>query len=175
MPPGEFEGTSAQSRFPSAAPCAGRPRDARPRAGADRGLGRTETRVPVDLRAAGAARRLVARTLHGRVHDDVLGSARLVASELATNSVRHSGATAGESMVIRLDLSSTRVRLEVEDPGVAEAISIRAADQEGGGGFGLNLVQVLSDVWGHDRGPGGGTRVWAELACSPAASNPRGA
>jgi anti-sigma regulatory factor (Ser/Thr protein kinase) len=102
----------------------------------------------------------------------VLGSARLVASELATNSVRHSGATAGESMVIRLDLSSTRVRLEVEDPGVAEAISIRTADQEGGGGFGLNLVQVLSDVWGHDRGPGGGTRVWAELACSPAASNP---
>ncbi|MEA2283428.1 MAG: hypothetical protein QOK21_4035 [Solirubrobacteraceae bacterium] len=152
MPPDEFEGTSG----PLAAP--------------DRGVGFTETRVPVDVRAAAAARTLVARILHGLVDDDVLGNARLVASELATNSVRHSGASADASMVIRLDVSPARVRLEVEDPGVADSIAIGTPDQGGGGGFGLNLVQLLSDVWGHDRGPGGGMLVWAELACSPAAS-----
>ena len=33
-----------------------------------------------------------------------------------------------------------------------------------GGGFGLNLVQMLSERWGVERLAGGGTQVWAQLA-----------
>jgi hypothetical protein len=35
-----------------------------------------------------------------------------------------------------------------------------------GGGFGLNLVEMLSRAWGVDRD--GSTRVWVEMVAGPA-------
>ena len=58
------------------------------------------------------------------------------------------------------------VRLEVEDPGRGGVIAPRAPDL--GGGFGLNLVQELSERWGLERVAAGGTRVWAQLALASA-------
>jgi hypothetical protein len=43
-------------------------------------------------------------------------------------------------------------------------IAPRSPDLEGGGGFGLNVVQALSERWGLERIAAGGTRVWAQLA-----------
>jgi anti-sigma regulatory factor (Ser/Thr protein kinase) len=117
--------------------------------------------LPLDARAPGAARMVVGR-LRGRVPASVLEDARLVVSELVTNSVCHSGASTGAVVVVRAELIGTMVRLEVEDPGCDGVIAPREPDL--GGGFGLNLVQRLSERWGLERVAAGGTRVWAHLA-----------
>jgi anti-sigma regulatory factor (Ser/Thr protein kinase) len=135
------------------------------RNGAARGAGALEVRLPLDARAPGAARIVVGR-LRGRVPALVLEDARLVVSELVTNSVCHSGASAGAVVVVRVELTATMVRLEVEDPGRDGVIAPRAPDL--GGGFGLNLVEGLSERWGLERVAAGGTRVWAQLARAPA-------
>jgi anti-sigma regulatory factor (Ser/Thr protein kinase) len=123
-----------------------------------------EAHVPLDVRAPGAARIVVAERLRDQVAASVLESALLVVSELVTNSVRHSGASAVGVVVVRVGLTETMVRVEVEDRGRAGAIAPRSADLEGGGGFGLNVVQALSERWGLERIAAGGTRVWAQLA-----------
>ena len=88
-------------------------------------------------------------------------------SELVTNSVRHSGVPAGAELIVSVDLTPGMVRLEVEDPGRGGTIAAHRPDLETGGGFGLNLVQALSERWGIERVAKGGTRVWAQLARVP--------
>jgi anti-sigma regulatory factor (Ser/Thr protein kinase) len=126
-----------------------------------------EVSLPLDTRAPGAAR-IVVDALRGRVPTPALDSARLLVSELVTNSVLHCGAPAGGVVVVRVALTGTTVRLEVRDPGCGGVIAPRAPDREGGGGFGLNLVQRLSERWGLERVAAGGTRVWAQLPDRPA-------
>ena len=128
--------------------------------GATRAGGALEVILPLDGRAPGAAR-IVVGCLRGRVPALVLDDAQLVVSELVTNGVCHSGASDG-AIVVRLELTDTMVRLEVEDPGRGGAVAPRAPDV--GGGFGLNLVQALCERWGLERVAAGGTRVWAQLA-----------
>jgi signal transduction histidine kinase len=130
--------------------------------GADAGRegGAFEVRLPLDLRAPGAARIVVGR-LRGRIPGLVLEDALLVVSELVSNGVCHSGVSEG-AIVVRVELTGTMVRLEVEDPGRGGVIAPRAPDH--GGGFGLNIVQGLCERWGLERVAGGGTRVWAQLA-----------
>ena len=53
--------------------------------------------VAADVDAPSAARAAVVDGLSGRVADDVLGDARLLVSELVTNSVRHAGLPADAS------------------------------------------------------------------------------
>lgn len=127
----------------------------------------SETRLRIEVGAPGAARSIVARELDGRVAGAVLASAQLLVSELVTNSVRHSGGTSAQVIVLRVELTPTSIRLEVEDPGDANAVVLRPPDVESGGGFGLNLVRALSERWGRERLAGGGACVWAELAPGP--------
>jgi anti-sigma regulatory factor (Ser/Thr protein kinase) len=126
-----------------------------------------EVHVPQNVRAPGAARIVVAEGLGDRVAASVLDSARLVVSELVTNSVRHSGASAAGVVVVRVGLTETLVRIEVEDRGHAGTVAPRSPDLERGVGFGLNVVQALSERWGLERIAAGGTRVWAQLARAP--------
>jgi anti-sigma regulatory factor (Ser/Thr protein kinase) len=135
------------------------------RNGAARGAGALEVSLPLGAQAPGVARTVVER-LRGRVHVSVLEDALLVVSELVTNSVCHSGAPAGAVAVVRVELTDTMVRLEVEDAGRGGVIAPRAPDL--GGGFGLNLVGGLSERWGLERVAAGGTRVWAQLSRAPA-------
>jgi hypothetical protein len=46
-------------------------------------------------------------------------------------------------------------------------IAPRPPDPASGGGFGLRLVQALSERWGLERVSDGGTIVWAQLARTP--------
>jgi len=124
-------------------------------------------RVPLDVRAPGAARIVVGECLRDRVAASVLESALLVVSELVTNSVRHGGDSAAGVMVVRVVLTETLVRVEVEDHGRSGVIAPRSADLQRGGGFGLNVVQALSERWGLERVAAGGTRVWAQLPRGP--------
>ena len=124
-------------------------------------------RLPCDVRAPGAARTAVAHGLRDRVAAGVLDSALLVVSELVNNSVRHSGACPEDAVLVRVSLSRTLVRLEVEDSGRGGVIAPRAPDLDDGGGFGLQLVQTLSERWGLERVAHGATIVWAQLPRTP--------
>jgi anti-sigma regulatory factor (Ser/Thr protein kinase) len=124
--------------------------------------------LPLDMEAPAGARSAVTGFLDDRVPASVLDSARLVVSELVTNSVRHSGVCDGV-VVVGIELTATMVRLEVADPGRVGVIRRRRPDRVGGGGFGLHLVQSLSERWGLERASGG-TRVWAQLLRIPQAS-----
>jgi anti-sigma regulatory factor (Ser/Thr protein kinase) len=142
----------------------------RVRRGAARASGRDDVRdvhVPLDVRAPGAARIVVTECLRDRVAASVLEGALLVVSELVTNSVCHGGASAAGVVVVRVGLTETMVRVEVEDRGRSGAVAPRSPDLEGGGGFGLGVVQALSERWGLERIAAGGTRVWAQLARAP--------
>ena len=126
-----------------------------------------EVRLPLDALAPGGARVLAAQYLRDRVAAPVLDSALLLLSELVTNSVRHSNAPSAEGVIVRLRLTRAMLRLEVEDSGHDGVIAIRPPDQQNGGGFGLNIVQTLSDCWGIERSAHSGTRVWAQLQRTP--------
>jgi hypothetical protein len=113
--------------------------------------------VPVPA-AVPAARRFVDRVLRLWGEDDLLADAALVASELATNAVKHA-------------MSPFRVRrLSIEDVGPAHPTA-RAALPEDFGGRGLAMVQALVLRWGCDPLPGGKV-VWAELVSTQQPSQP---
>jgi serine/threonine-protein kinase RsbW len=121
-----------------------------------------ELRLPLDPRAAGAARALLARYL-----DDAAGllePAQLLVSELVTNSVRHNDARPGDAVTVSIALSPAALHIDVHDDGDGGTVAPVAPDLDSGGGFGLYLVRSLSSAWGVERPPGGGTRVWAQLA-----------
>ncbi|MEA2283471.1 MAG: hypothetical protein QOK21_4078 [Solirubrobacteraceae bacterium] len=121
----------------------------------------------LDDAAPAVARVAVACALRAKgVAAAVLEAAQLVVSELVTNSVRHSGAAAEETLTLRVALSlpARILRVEVEDPGRDGAVAPKPPDLDGGGGIGLNLIQALSELWGVERVATGGTRVWAQLA-----------
>jgi anti-sigma regulatory factor (Ser/Thr protein kinase) len=89
----------------------------------------------------------------------------LLVSELVNNAVRHGGA--GDSELIELELSATAngVGVAVSDPGPGFAPMRREAPLDEPGGWGLVLVDQMSERWGvvHD----GRTHVWFELATAP--------
>ena len=111
--------------------------------------------VPLDVRAPGAARIVVARFLRDRVAASVLDGAQRVVSELVTNSVRHNAPGAAEVVAVRVELTQDRVRLEVEDPGRDGAIAARSPNPDGGAGLGLNVVHALCERWGLECGAEG--------------------
>ena len=123
---------------------------------------RFAVQLPLDVRAPGAARIVVAQSLRDHVAPGVLAIAQLLISELVTNSVLHSRAVPGDVVIVRVRLAGDRVSLEVEDPG-GGAITSRAADPERSGGLGLNLVKAISERWGFEQISAGRTLVWAQL------------
>ena len=129
-----------------------------------------ELRLGVGVHAPEVARAVLVSTLRDRVPASVLDDAQLVASELITNSVLHSGTSPDAALLIRVRLSSALLCLEVEDRGRDATIAPHPPDLERGGGFGLNIVDSLSEDWGVER-TAGGTRVWAQLALETSVMN----
>ena len=124
-----------------------------------------ELAIEAGPRAPAVARRAVATALAEHVSATGLANAQLLASELVTNGVRHSGMPAGGELILRLRIWDDRCRVEVEDPGRAGVIAPRSPDPVEGGGMGLNMVQTLSERWGLVRAADGPTRVWAQVQC----------
>jgi len=117
--------------------------------------------VPEQVRAV---RDFVARALgKSRVDSDLV---LLLASELMTNSVRHSGsAVPGGVVTVTVVGGDEVVRVEVTDrcgDGVPVLPSAAPADDEAEGSRGLWLVDALSARWGYERG-GGFATTWFEL------------
>jgi anti-sigma regulatory factor (Ser/Thr protein kinase) len=125
------------------------------------GIDRLEATLPVGLVSPAAARDALTRWLRDEVPVQVLEDARLLVTELVTNSVGHTGLTEDASLHMAVQLTEGAVRVEVRDPGTSGTIAPRAPDRELGGGFGLHLVDMLASRWGVNRTAG--TRVWFEV------------
>jgi anti-sigma regulatory factor (Ser/Thr protein kinase) len=112
--------------------------------------------VPCDPKAPGAVRAALNRFARASWDlDDII----LVASELTTNAVLHSGCDETHKLEFQAAIGPGSVVVSVRDPGLSEqSVSPRGS----GGGWGLRIVHRLADRWGTERDDG--YRVWAELA-----------
>jgi anti-sigma regulatory factor (Ser/Thr protein kinase) len=100
-------------------------------------------------------------SLGQKVSPQTLEDLRLLVSELVTNSVRHAGLGASQTIELKVKLSEDTVRVEVNDQGSGFEPAPRTSDSEDESGWGLYLVSRLSDRWGVTSD--GVTRVWFEL------------
>ncbi len=77
--------------------------------------------------------------------------AQLLASELVTNSVRHSGLGADDVVTVTIDWTERRLRVTVRDRTPVAPLPVSVAIRPGPGaeaGWGLYLVDRLADRWG---------------------------
>ena len=117
-------------------------------------------RLPCDSAAPREARRALEQIREiAPVFDDAL----LVASELMTNAILHSGSEPGDEIELRAVLGTGVLVIEVIDEGRSDTSPHeRPPDTLSPGGFGLPVVAAIARRWGSDRHRG--MRVWAELA-----------
>jgi anti-sigma regulatory factor (Ser/Thr protein kinase) len=113
-------------------------------------------RIPPAVDAPMRARAEVgALDLPRPAHDDVV----LLVSELVTNCVVHADLDPGQEIDLRLLRRPRLVRVEVRDGGRGFADTL--IDGEPLSGFGLYLVEQLTDRWGVERDES--TCVWFEV------------
>jgi anti-sigma regulatory factor (Ser/Thr protein kinase) len=85
---------------------------------------------------------------------------RLLVSELVTNCVRHADLGPQDSILVSLEVSEGRVKVEVADPGVGFR-PLASPAPHAGGGYGLLLLDRVADRWGVRSD--GVTAVWFEV------------
>jgi anti-sigma regulatory factor (Ser/Thr protein kinase) len=119
-------------------------------------------RLGCDPAVVAEARRAVG-TFEPGVPGPVLDSARLVVTELVTNSIVH-GIREGDGWVdVTIEQRARCLRIEVADPASTGMRPVlRPVGPRSTSGWGLQLVDRLATEWGIETGPG--TRVWCELA-----------
>jgi anti-sigma regulatory factor (Ser/Thr protein kinase) len=96
-----------------------------------------------------------------------MGDVMLVASELVTNAVLHSGCRSEDVVSVELRMKPDAVVCSVSDPHRTSGLADLAGEDQLIGGFGLRLVEQLSARWGTERERDGRYRVWAEVARAP--------
>ena len=108
----------------------------------------------------GPARRAL-QQLAPLLEPDLLENVGLLVSELVTNSIRYARTPGPASIELRASVFDDRVRVEVTDhgPGFEARASEPSSQHESG--WGLYLVDQLSDRWGVSRV--GGTAAWFEI------------
>ncbi|MFF3317997.1 ATP-binding protein [Streptomyces sp. NPDC003035] len=89
-------------------------------------------------------------------------AASLVLSELLTNAVRH-GRVPGRVIETRFLHTPDGLRVEVHDASERRPL-MALPDSDACGGWGLPLVDTLSERWGVSERSGPGKFVWAELS-----------
>ena len=94
----------------------------------------------------------------GDVTAETLFAARLLASELVTNSVRY-GSETGATIGLAIEVDRMRLRVEVRDGATG---SPQIAESRASGGYGLMFVERLSSRWGTEREIAGNV-TWFEI------------
>lgn len=122
-----------------------------------------ELRLPVETDAVPAAR-VSLDALRGRVSESALEDARLMLSELVTNSLRHAG-RANRTIEVVADIEGSTLKVQVRDKGRGFRPEPRPVDASVDSGWGLYLVEQLADRWGTTAD--GATCVWFELGLEP--------
>lgn len=124
--------------------------------------GRDETLIALTLPCEPSAPAAVRDEL--RHLDDlawVLGDVMLVASELVNNAVLHSGCAPHHDLEVRAWRGQGRLTVSVRDPGISgQSAGPRPPTRRGG--WGLRIVEALSERWGEERDDG--YRVWADIS-----------
>ncbi len=112
--------------------------------------------LPRGPEAPSLARRALSG-LDGALDPALMPDVKLLVSELISNSVKYGG-----EGPVRLEVIATpeRVRAEIIDQGVGFVPVKRNKDLEKVGGWGLHLVEQLTDSWGTHEGS---THVWFEI------------
>jgi anti-sigma regulatory factor (Ser/Thr protein kinase) len=73
----------------------------------------------------------------------------LLTSELVTNAIAHTASGMGGKVIVTVYRADTRVRVEVRDDGSDRAPVVHPAGEARESGFGLDLVELIADRWGH--------------------------
>jgi anti-sigma regulatory factor (Ser/Thr protein kinase) len=100
--------------------------------------------------------------IRDRLTDEAFHDARLLVSELITNSLRHATLATGQEIELAMRLDGSTLWVEVRDPGPGFEPRPRSATSSTESGWGLFLVARLADRWGVERD--GQNRVWFELS-----------
>jgi anti-sigma regulatory factor (Ser/Thr protein kinase) len=109
--------------------------------------------LPRSPESPGVARRL-AHAHTGPFDEDRRDDVALMVSELVTNALQHGTGT----ISLRIDTENLAIRVEVSDEG---NVAIAPTPNPGAhGGWGLRIVERLSDDWGALEGS---TKVWFRL------------
>jgi anti-sigma regulatory factor (Ser/Thr protein kinase) len=120
---------------------------------------RFDVRLPARPESVAAAR-LALEVLH--IPAWLRGDARLLLTELVTNSVRHAGLSPQETVRVQAEWTGWNLRVRVQDRPRESSSSVVGAirpSPTGESGWGLYLVERLAKRWGID-GQGG---YWFEL------------
>jgi len=129
-----------------------------------RGATRHPAEVKLRLRGGPEAVSLARHSLNdlqSELGPELFEDMRLLVSELVTNSVRHAVAATESTVMLEVSVRDDLVRCCVSDPGPGFEPAEREPDDDPGAGWGLFLVEQLSDRWGVDLNAG--TSVWFEI------------
>jgi anti-sigma regulatory factor (Ser/Thr protein kinase) len=117
-----------------------------------------EMTPPLSVRAPGQARRELETTYAETMERPLLDDLKLMASELLTNAVQHSGCPEGAPLTLRATVVDDVLRVAVGDEGTtADQIEPRSTNPPSG----LGVVRLLSDRWSSYRD--GHFTVWFEI------------
>ena len=122
----------------------------------------TTRRFQGGVTAARVARQAVREEFKDALPRRRLADVELIVSELATNSVRHSGCGDADELSMEAKVEDDRVRVSLFDSGEGfDAHTPRPPSSGNQGGYGLVLLDRLSDRWGVERN--GRFSVWFEV------------
>jgi anti-sigma regulatory factor (Ser/Thr protein kinase) len=108
---------------------------------------RLDTELPREPGSIGRARDAVVASFADELTPGTLDEVALLVSELVTNSVRHADASPERAIGLRADIVAGCVRVEVADWGRDFEPRVQPSADDIGG-WGLYLVDSLSDRWG---------------------------
>ena len=117
--------------------------------------------VPTGSVAPGEARRHVRGRLAQEVPPHVVADIELLTSELVSNAVRHATMDASDTIGLNIAIGPQTIRVTVIDGGTGfDSTKLDPSPGPDEGGWGLFLVEQMSDRWGIDEDPHG---VWFEI------------
>src|SRR4051812_11056286 len=122
----------------------------------------TEADLVARPEAAGVARGLL-RPLRHHLHSDVVERAQLLVTEVVANSVQHAGN--GEPIHVSVTALPETLHVRVSDSGPSFEPHVGRPASGSESGWGLFLVDTLSDRWGVRSDTD--VTVWFELDLSP--------
>jgi anti-sigma regulatory factor (Ser/Thr protein kinase) len=106
--------------------------------------------------------RLVLDSFKSHLPPAVFDAARLVVSEVVTNTYKHSGKPPGTPIDVSATLEDGRLRIAVIDGSIFDPTP-ETQQELRAGRWGLYLVDKLSDAWGRISEGG----IWAEFDTAP--------
>lgn len=116
--------------------------------------------LPVDVSAPARARNVVRTQLMDDLNAEQLDAARLAISEIVTNALRHGDLPPNGSINIDVQRLDGHVRVTVSNGGTAFEVPENLPPPGQAHGYGLKIVDALTDRWGVEAETG---RVWFEL------------